>query len=80
MSPQSRLLQYAVLHELISDISSRYKVQYVVGHDEVAPGRKKDPGTEFQWERLREGPFTERHLKVGRRRLVEQVAKLQRIR
>ncbi len=35
--------QYASLQALISDIESRYHITYVLGHSQIAPGRKVDP-------------------------------------
>lgn len=43
--------QYNSLKNLISDIKSRYKVKYVLGHNQIAPGRKTDPWN-FEWSRL----------------------------
>lgn len=49
--------QYAALNALIADICSRHNITSVVGHDEIAPGRKTDPGPLFQWERVRTADF-----------------------
>ncbi|HEX2859359.1 MAG TPA: N-acetylmuramoyl-L-alanine amidase [Alphaproteobacteria bacterium] len=47
--------EYATLIELLRDIQSRYKAitpHNVLGHDDIAPGRKTDPGKHFDWKRL----------------------------
>lgn len=49
--------QYAALNALIADICTRHNITAVVGHDEIAPGRKTDPGPLFQWERVRTADF-----------------------
>lgn len=43
--------QYLALKNLIADIKSRYKIKYVLGHDQIAPGRKTDPWN-FNWDKL----------------------------
>lgn len=50
-SPYSRA-QYATLARLVRALRRRYPVEDVVGHSDVAPGRKTDPGPAFEWERL----------------------------
>ncbi len=45
--------QYAALNRLIASICERHDIAHVVGHDEVAPERKTDPGPLFQWDRIR---------------------------
>lgn len=35
--------QYAALNSLISTLKKKYEIKYVLGHDEIAPGRKTDP-------------------------------------
>jgi N-acetylmuramoyl-L-alanine amidase len=35
--------QYAALKKLVTDIKSRYSIKYVLGHKDIAPGRKTDP-------------------------------------
>jgi hypothetical protein len=35
--------QYAALNSLISGIKKRWPIKYVVGHSDIAPGRKTDP-------------------------------------
>lgn len=35
--------QYAALDKLIEILKSRYKIKYVLGHNQIAPGRKDDP-------------------------------------
>ncbi|HUZ12517.1 MAG TPA: N-acetylmuramoyl-L-alanine amidase [Caulobacteraceae bacterium] len=47
-------VQIAALIELIADIRSRWTVpdRRILGHSDVAPGRKQDPGELFPWKRL----------------------------
>jgi len=46
--------QMAALEWLIADIQVRWDipVSRILGHQEVAPGRKFDPGPKFDWARL----------------------------
>jgi N-acetyl-anhydromuramoyl-L-alanine amidase len=45
--------QYAVLGRLTRALRRRYPISDLAGHDQVAPGRKTDPGAAFDWERYR---------------------------
>lgn len=45
--------QYESLNGLIAQLCERHGIDAVVGHDEIAPGRKTDPGPLFQWDRVR---------------------------
>jgi len=48
--------QYESLARLIAALCAAYPTlarERVVGHDEIAPGRKTDPGAAFDWARLR---------------------------
>jgi N-acetyl-anhydromuramoyl-L-alanine amidase len=49
--PYSRA-QYAALARLVRVLRRRYPIGDVVGHSDVAPGRKTDPGPAFEWDRL----------------------------
>jgi N-acetylmuramoyl-L-alanine amidase len=51
--------QIAALLALLADIEQRYAIPAVnfIGHGDVAPGRKVDPGVEFPWRRLAEYGF-----------------------
>jgi AmpD protein len=44
--------QYEALTPLLAAIAARYPIAAVAGHEHVAPGRKRDPGAGFDWERL----------------------------
>jgi len=43
--------QYDALSWLISDIKSRQNIKYIVGHSDIAPGRKTDPWG-FDWGKI----------------------------
>lgn len=45
--------QYQSLARLLGALARRYPLVEVVGHEHVAPGRKADPGTGFDWPCLR---------------------------
>jgi AmpD protein len=44
--------QYLTLNRLLGDLRRRYPITAVVGHCDIAPGRKTDPGPCFDWHRL----------------------------
>ena len=47
--------QYQVLNQLVAALLSAYPsitADSIVGHSDIAPGRKTDPGTAFDWNRL----------------------------
>ena len=44
--------QYTILNEIIGLLRGEYPVKNIVGHSEVAVGRKKDPGPYFEWKRI----------------------------
>ncbi|HEX5106404.1 MAG TPA: N-acetylmuramoyl-L-alanine amidase, partial [Pirellulaceae bacterium] len=49
--------QYQSLHWLLRDICLRrpaISVENILGHEDIAPGRKKDPGPHFDWPRVRQ--------------------------
>lgn len=46
--------QYLSLQQLCLDIARQYPIQYVAGHEHIAPGRKMDPGPGFNWHQFQE--------------------------
>jgi len=44
--------QYAMLTRLVRALCARYPITDIVGHRDIAPGRKTDPGDAFDWSRL----------------------------
>ena len=44
--------QYDTLNGLLFALKQIYPITDIVGHSDIAPGRKTDPGACFEWERL----------------------------
>jgi AmpD protein len=45
--------QYATLARLTRALRRRYPIAHLVGHEDIAQGRKTDPGPAFDWSRYR---------------------------
>jgi len=48
--------QYRQLAQLVSVLQITYPAisDHITGHSDISPGRKKDPGTGFDWDKLKE--------------------------
>jgi AmpD protein len=56
--------QYQALIALSQQLLAAYpalKLQRICGHSDIAPGRKTDPGPNFDWPRLRQGLTSKEH-------------------
>jgi len=51
--------------EVCELLCERYKIKEIVGHEEIAPGRKSDPGPAFPLDRMREQMLTENRSSEG---------------
>ena len=51
--------QVAALLRLLEDLTARHRIpkHAVIGHSDLAPGRKIDPGPRFPWKRLHDAGF-----------------------
>ncbi len=45
-------VQYLALNRLLANLRRRFSIEAVVGHSDIAPGRKTDPGPRFDWHRV----------------------------
>lgn len=45
-------VQYKTLKLLIKALKKTYPIQQIVGHSDIAPGRKTDPGPYFEWHKI----------------------------
>ncbi len=55
-------IQYKVLSQLIDALAKVYPIGSIAGHEHIAPGRKTDPGTGFDWIKLIQLGHTEKIL------------------
>lgn len=46
--------QYDTLSVLCKELVKNYPIAHIAGHEDVAPGRKFDPGAGFDWQLLQE--------------------------
>ena len=46
--------QIAVVYDICQLLISTYQIQYILGHEEISPGRKIDPGPAFPLDKLRD--------------------------
>ena len=44
--------QYEALTALCASLAQHYPIRHIAGHEHIAPGRKNDPGAQFEWAML----------------------------
>jgi len=47
-------VQYQSLNKTLKTLKSSYPIKDIVGHSDVSPGRKTDPGDKFEWNKINE--------------------------
>ncbi len=47
-------VQYQSLKTTLKQLKNYYPVQNIVGHSDIAPGRKTDPGEAFNWDEIKD--------------------------
>ena len=47
------IAQYMALNQLITGIKEVYPIEDIVGHSDIAPSRKTDPGPYFDWSQVK---------------------------
>jgi AmpD protein len=47
-------VQYDTLSVLCTELVNHYPIAHIAGHEDIAPGRKLDPGAGFDWQLLQE--------------------------
>jgi AmpD protein len=45
-------IQYQEIAKLTTLLENSFPIKYIVGHSDIAPGRKTDPGPTFEWSRF----------------------------
>ena len=44
--------QYDAIDRLLKDLKKKYEIKYILGHSDIAPGRKTDPWN-IDWDKVK---------------------------